>query len=209
MLQTYLSNISACPPTLRPTRSHLHLSLDSQSSASYNGCSSPPIFCLLPSHHCHYPVVSADMEENMSRPTGLKQPTTKIPAFTSSNQGGGLHEITDSQHNARAQYAATGFNGGQKRNAPTSGIGPDPKRKPLASSMYQSSKIAGTTIHNTMASKGSSLLDLVCGKILRYAIPPVRVPNAQPKVSCPVPTFKHTAELCAPPTRKTRRMHMR
>ncbi|KAI1283551.1 P-loop containing nucleoside triphosphate hydrolase protein [Xylaria sp. FL0933] len=98
------------------------------------------------------------MEENMSRPTGLKQPTTKIPALSSSTQGGGLHEITDSQHNARAQFSAAGFTGGLKRNAPTSG--PDPKRKPPASSMYQSSKIAGTTIHNTKASKGVSLLDL-------------------------------------------------
>ncbi|KAI0431936.1 P-loop containing nucleoside triphosphate hydrolase protein [Xylaria sp. FL1042] len=92
------------------------------------------------------------MEGSMSRPTGIKQPTaSKIPSFpfSSSLNGGGLHEITDSQNNARA----TGHVGGQKRTAPTSG--PEPKRKPFASS-----KIAGTTVNNTKTAKGSSLIDL-------------------------------------------------
>ncbi|KAI1299414.1 P-loop containing nucleoside triphosphate hydrolase protein [Xylaria venustula] len=119
------------------------------------------------------------MEENMPRPSAMKQPS-RIPAFSSSLHGSGLHEISDSQNNARAQYTATGHVGGQKRSAPAPGAGysfllsgkrtrahggnvvsgPEPKRKPLPAGSQYGSKSASTAMGNTKTIKPSSLIDL-------------------------------------------------
>ncbi|KAI1198446.1 hypothetical protein F5X97DRAFT_147304 [Nemania serpens] len=122
------------------------------------------------------------MEENMSRPSGLKAPSTRIPAsvsLSSSVHGHGLHEITDSQNNARAQHTAPGHTGGMKRNAPPSsentlfifednGPGsqphflasmPEPKRKPFATGIEFPGKPSTTSIAGVKPVKGSSLRD--------------------------------------------------
>ncbi|KAI1362102.1 P-loop containing nucleoside triphosphate hydrolase protein [Xylaria arbuscula] len=93
------------------------------------------------------------MEENMPRASGLKQPSIK-PAFSSSlNLGSALHEVSDAQSNARAQFTNTGF-GGQKRQVPAPAAIPDAKRKLGVGSQYQN-KPAGAKLQ-----RGASLLDL-------------------------------------------------
>ncbi|KAI3336208.1 P-loop containing nucleoside triphosphate hydrolase protein [Ustulina deusta] len=97
------------------------------------------------------------MEENMSRPSGLKPPMIKT-ALSASQPA--LYEISDSQTNARAQYTAAGHVGGQKRNAPAPASGPAAKRKPLASGFQYQGKPAGTSINSTKPAKGFSLTEL-------------------------------------------------
>ncbi|RWA03115.1 hypothetical protein EKO27_g11990 [Xylaria grammica] len=124
------------------------------------------------------------MEENTSRPSGLKPPSTKLPTLVSSHsshRNQGLYEITDSQNNARSQYTATGLANGLKRNAPAPGGNtlpsskttlahldtkaavPDAKRKPMATGIDFQGKTPGTSIASTKAVKGASLKDLVGG----------------------------------------------
>ncbi|KAI1424744.1 P-loop containing nucleoside triphosphate hydrolase protein [Xylaria sp. FL1777] len=98
------------------------------------------------------------MEENVSRPSGLKPRTTKIPSFSSSTSG--LYEVSDSQNNARAQYTTTGHAGGLKRNAPAPALGPEPKRKPLGVGVQYRREPAGTSVNNTKGIKPSTLIDL-------------------------------------------------
>ncbi|KAI8945920.1 P-loop containing nucleoside triphosphate hydrolase protein [Xylaria longipes] len=96
------------------------------------------------------------MEENMSRPSGLKQPSTRSQ-LTSSTHGHGLSEISQSQNNSRAQYTTTS---GVKRNLPTSAVTSDAKRKPTSTGLGYSSRPVGTSIASTRTAKGSSLVDL-------------------------------------------------
>ncbi|TGJ76820.1 hypothetical protein E0Z10_g10819 [Xylaria hypoxylon] len=120
------------------------------------------------------------MEENTSRISGLKPPATKLPSsvsFSSSYRNHGLHEITDSQNNARSQYSTTGPAGGLKRNAPAPGrtmftspkttqahsgkaAVPDAKRKPSATGMEYQGKLPGTLTAGSRNFKGTSLKDL-------------------------------------------------
>ncbi|KAI0096438.1 P-loop containing nucleoside triphosphate hydrolase protein [Nemania sp. FL0031] len=93
------------------------------------------------------------MEENMSK---LKLPS-KIPAFSSSVQAHGLHEISDSQNNARAQGTATGS---MKRNVPAPVTYPEPKRKPVGVGMDFQTKHSTTSIAGARPVKGTSLKDL-------------------------------------------------
>ncbi|KAI0414191.1 hypothetical protein F5X98DRAFT_259371 [Xylaria grammica] len=106
------------------------------------------------------------MEENTSRPSGLKPPSTKLPTLVSSHsshRNQGLYEITDSQNNARSQYTSTGLTNGLKRNAPAPAAVPDAKRKPMATGIDFQGKTPGTSIASTKAVKGASLKDLVGG----------------------------------------------
>ncbi|KAF2973311.1 hypothetical protein GQX73_g312 [Xylaria multiplex] len=121
------------------------------------------------------------MEENVSRPSGLKPPATKLPTsitFSSSYRNQGLHEITDSQNNARSQYTTAGSAGGVKRNAPAPGGNilksskttaahsrvkaavPDAKRKPSTTGIEYQGKPSGTLIAGAKTVKGTSLKDL-------------------------------------------------
>ncbi|KAI0540231.1 P-loop containing nucleoside triphosphate hydrolase protein [Xylaria digitata] len=103
------------------------------------------------------------MEENVSRPSGIKPPATKLPtpvSFSSSYRSQGLHEITDSQNNARSQYATAGSTGGLKRNAPAPAAVPDAKRKPLVTGTEYQGKTLTTLIAGAKNVKGSSLKDL-------------------------------------------------
>ncbi|KAH8652207.1 P-loop containing nucleoside triphosphate hydrolase protein [Xylariales sp. PMI_506] len=83
--------------------------------------------------------------ENSVKPSGLRPPSSlRMPNFSSSTNGHGLHEITDSQTNTRSQYAMVPPSslGGLKRGLPTAGAStsgpappraqPEPKRKTLA-----------------------------------------------------------------------------
>ncbi|KAI0517589.1 hypothetical protein F5B22DRAFT_110591 [Xylaria bambusicola] len=98
------------------------------------------------------------MEENLPRPSGLRQPAIK--AFSSSTQTlAPLNPVSDSQNNARAQPTNMGQHGGQKRNAPAPVFGPEAKRKtPGAGSQHQN-KPAGTSMM-PRPPKPSNLIDL-------------------------------------------------
>ncbi|KAI0456751.1 P-loop containing nucleoside triphosphate hydrolase protein [Xylaria acuta] len=96
------------------------------------------------------------MEENMSRPSGLKKPT-KLPQFSASANSHGLFEISESQNNARAQYTSTG---GVKRNVPTPAVTSEAKRKPLGNGLGYSGRPVGMSMAGAKAAKGSSLVDL-------------------------------------------------
>ncbi|KAI0443534.1 P-loop containing nucleoside triphosphate hydrolase protein [Xylaria telfairii] len=96
------------------------------------------------------------MEENMQqpRPSGLKIPT-KISKFSTSVSSYTLQEISESQNNARAQYATT--TSGMKRNVPAPAATSEAKRKPIGSGYPV--KPLGTSTAGTKA-RGSSLVDL-------------------------------------------------
>ncbi|KAI1814511.1 P-loop containing nucleoside triphosphate hydrolase protein [Poronia punctata] len=100
------------------------------------------------------------MEDHTTRKTGLKPPTTRIP-FTSSTQSSiaGLHEMSDSQHNARVQYAAPVSSSGTKRNAPAPAIVSDPKRKAFQGGASFHGRPATASTTGTKA-VGASLKDL-------------------------------------------------
>ncbi|KAI0490364.1 P-loop containing nucleoside triphosphate hydrolase protein [Xylaria cf. heliscus] len=95
------------------------------------------------------------MEENMSRPSGLKPPT-KLPQYSTSFNGPGLQEISQSQNNARAQYTTTS---GVKRNVPAPAVTSEAKRKPLGTGIGYQGRPMSTSTAGTKA-KGSSLVDL-------------------------------------------------
>ncbi|KAJ2996462.1 hypothetical protein NUW58_g974 [Xylaria curta] len=103
------------------------------------------------------------MEENMSRPSGLKQPSvtrlgSSIP-LSSSQHNHGLHEISDSQNNARAQYTVTGSVGGMKRPIPDSALVSESKRKPIGSGLEYQRKPPATLMAGGKP-KPASLKDL-------------------------------------------------
>ncbi|KAI8626319.1 P-loop containing nucleoside triphosphate hydrolase protein [Xylariaceae sp. FL1651] len=98
------------------------------------------------------------MEANMSRPSGLKAPTTRVPTSFSYNHG--LHESTDSQNNTRAQYTTTGPPGGLKRSAPTPATLPDAKRKPLGAATDFLGRPPMTSLASSKILRGNSLKDL-------------------------------------------------
>ncbi|KAJ8124907.1 hypothetical protein O1611_g8733 [Lasiodiplodia mahajangana] len=101
------------------------------------------------------------MEDNMSK---LKAPS-KIPAFSSSVQGHGLYEISDSQNNARAQSTATGA---MKRNAPAPVTFPDAKRKP---GIDFQTKHSATSIAGSRPVKATSLKELNRGPNTNFGGP--------------------------------------
>lgn len=107
------------------------------------------------------------------RTSGIKPPAIK-PFSSSINSFPALHEVSDSQSNARAQLPNTGI-GGIKRNVPAPGTNnthvfedstpthngttaaiPEAKRKPLGVGSQYQSKAAGAK-----PQKGASLIDLV------------------------------------------------
>lgn len=98
----------------------------------------------------------------MSRPSGLKAPMKiQIPATLSgSQQGHGLHEITESQNNARSQYANAGPSGTLKRNVPAPAFNPEAKRKPVGIGMEFHNKGSVTSTTGAKTVKASSLKDL-------------------------------------------------
>ncbi|KAI0205270.1 P-loop containing nucleoside triphosphate hydrolase protein [Astrocystis sublimbata] len=100
------------------------------------------------------------MEENAARPSGIKAPS-KLPSFSasvsSSSYGPGLAEISESQNNSRAQYTV----GGVKRNASTTAVTSESKRKaPNTGIGYAGNKYAGTFTGGANAAKGASLISL-------------------------------------------------
>ncbi|KAI0397003.1 P-loop containing nucleoside triphosphate hydrolase protein [Xylariaceae sp. FL0594] len=100
------------------------------------------------------------MEGNMAqtRPTGLKIPTKVSTTFSSSTQGPGLHEMSDSQHNARSQYASQLGVHGTKRSVPAPAVTSDPKRKATTGITSSQSRIAGSSGPGTKSVTGVSLL---------------------------------------------------